>query len=93
MPWPVPWYIQGIMLDGRAEDIQEKTNDITEIMSEETEELGEENQDQNAANFALVETSRDKWTRIQKRGQKKGPSDPRTSILKNGPGLGPSILQ
>ena len=93
MPWPVPWYIQGIMLDGRAHDIQEKTKDISEIMSEETKKLDEENQDDNATILGQVKTSPDKWSRIQKRGQKKGPSDPRTSILKNGPGLGPRILQ
>jgi hypothetical protein len=85
MPWPVPWYMQGIMLGGRPDDIQEDTDEISEIMAKEPENPVQENQEEKLAQIILVQASLDlhnKWTRIQKRGRKSGPMNPRFRILK-----------
>ena len=80
MPWPVPWYMQGIMLDGRPNDMQEKTEE-TDIMSEETEKLDKESQEEKVDKF-VVELN--KWIRIQKRGKETGQRDSRIRIIKRG---------
>ena len=86
MPWPVPWYMQGIMLGSRPDDIQEETEEMSEIRAEEPENLVQENQEEKSAEYILVQASpdlKDKLTRILKRGKRSGPRDPRIRIPQN----------
>ena len=83
MPWPVPWYMQGILLDGRPDNMQEKTEDNSETM---VKELNDEHQEEKLAKSVLVQRNPEiiKLIRILKKGKNKGPKDSRIRILKNG---------
>ena len=81
MPWPLPWYMQGVMLDGRPEE----TEEISDILGEDLENLVQETQGENLDEIILVQESpkQDKWTRIQKRGNRGEMRDLRIRIPKN----------
>ena len=81
MPWPLPWYMQGIMLDGRPEE----TEEISDILVEDLEHYVQETQAANLGEIILVQESpqQDKWTRIQKRGNRGEIKDLRIRIPKN----------
>ena len=68
LPWPLPWDIQGIMMDGRWKKLcpeNQEANMAAVVLVTPRPELN------------------DKWTRVQKRARKKGPRVAMIRIPKN----------